>query len=77
MIGTIHCYAEGGPSGWEAVCLDFDVAAQGDTLEEAISSLTEAVALYLETVGALPEEERRRFYRRRAPLGLWLRWGMH
>ena len=44
--------------GYVALCPEFDVASQGDTVEEARSNLVEAVALFLET--ADPSEIQRR-----------------
>jgi len=45
--------------GYVALCPEFDVASQGDSVEEARRNLAEAVALFLET--AEPSEiERRR-----------------
>ena len=35
--------------GYAALCPEFDVASQGDTLENALANLREAVQLYLET----------------------------
>ena len=35
--------------GYSALCLDLDVASEGDTVEEAKKNLMEAVNLYLET----------------------------
>ncbi|MBZ0203607.1 MAG: type II toxin-antitoxin system HicB family antitoxin [Ignavibacteria bacterium] len=35
--------------GFYSLCLDVDVASQGDTIEEARSMLIEAVELYLES----------------------------
>jgi predicted RNase H-like HicB family nuclease len=32
-----------------AQCLEFDVASQGDTVEEALDNLREAIQLYLES----------------------------
>lgn len=40
---------------WVAQCLEFDVASQGDTREEAICMFREAAALYIEELGHLPE----------------------
>lgn len=70
---TVRCLAERDPSGWEILCLDFDIASQGDTLEAAITNMREAIDLYLGRVAELPENERRRFLHRRAPLPLRLR----
>jgi len=40
-----------------AQCLEFDVASQGDTVEEALGNLREAVRLHLEspTATVMPE----------------------
>jgi len=40
-----------------AQCLEFDVASQGDTVEEALDNLREAVELFLEppTASVMPE----------------------
>jgi predicted RNase H-like HicB family nuclease len=44
--------------GYVALCPEFDVASQGDTVEEAKRNLAEAVSLFLET--ADPSEIERR-----------------
>jgi predicted RNase H-like HicB family nuclease len=36
-------------SGYTALCLDLDVASQGQTVQQARDNLLEAVTLYLET----------------------------
>ena len=41
-------------NGYVAICPEFDVASQGDTVEQAKANLREAVELFLET--ASPEE---------------------
>jgi predicted RNase H-like HicB family nuclease len=38
--------------GYIAICPEFDVASQGDTVEEARANLTEALTLFLETADA-------------------------
>ncbi len=80
QAGNMHvlrCYAEGRPGAWEAVCLDFDLAVQGESLEDVLGSLKKAIGMYLETVHELPEEERKRFLNRRAPLSLRLKFLWH
>jgi hypothetical protein len=67
MSQYLRCCAEGRPGHWEAFCLDFDLAVQGESLPEVIESLSTAIALYLERVTELPAVERGRFLRRRAP----------
>jgi predicted RNase H-like HicB family nuclease len=44
--------------GYVALCPEFDIASQGDTVEESRRNLAEAVALFLET--ADPSEITRR-----------------
>ncbi len=46
---------EGG--GYVALCPKYDVASQGDTIEEARANLVEALTLFLECAG--PAEVRR------------------
>jgi len=36
-------------AGYSSLCLELDIASEGDTLQEAKSNLREAVQLYLET----------------------------
>ena len=69
----LTCYAWGRPGDWEALCVDYDLPAQGETLEEVRRELADAVDTYLEYVADLPESERREFLNRKAPLGLRLR----
>ena len=45
--------------GYVALCPEFDIASQGDTVEEARANLTEALALFFES--ADPAEVERRF----------------
>ena len=68
---VVHCMAEGTQGQWEAICLNFDIAVQGDTFEEVYHSLDEAVRSYLETVHTYPEDDKRRLLSRSVPL--WLR----
>lgn len=69
----VTCYAEGRPGQWEAVCLDFDIAVQGASLDEVFDGIRKAVADYAAYVAGLPEAERTAFLHRRAPLWLRLR----
>lgn len=72
-IRTLHCYASGRDGDWEAICLDLDIAVQGSSFEEVARSLHDAVTLYLESVGSLPEEQQRYLLHRPAPLGVRLK----
>ena len=46
--------------GYVALCPEFDIASQGDFIEEARKNLTEAVQLFLETADPSEIEKRRR-----------------
>jgi predicted RNase H-like HicB family nuclease len=63
----LKVYIEGFDGQWEALCLDFDIAVQGTTIDAAIASMKEAIAIYLQRVQELPERERAAFLRRRVP----------
>jgi predicted RNase H-like HicB family nuclease len=45
--------------GYVALCPEFDVVSQGDTVEEAKRNLTEALSLFLETADPSEIERRR------------------
>ncbi len=77
MRRMLRCYAEGRDSEWEAICLDFDIAVQGESFEEVFHSLDDAVSLYLESVAALPASERTHLLERPAPLSVRLRFLAH
>jgi hypothetical protein len=63
------CYAEGDPTGkWEAICLDYDIAIEGHSLDSVIGDLRAAVHEYIEYAQSLPAKERRRLLNRRVPL---------
>jgi predicted RNase H-like HicB family nuclease len=53
---TIHAviYKDADSDQWVAVCLEYNVASQGDTEEDAREMIKEAVELYLED--ASPKE---------------------
>lgn len=72
-IRILHCYASGRDSDWEGICLDLDIAVQGDSFEDVLQSLHDAVSLCLETVGTLPEEQQAHLLHRPAPLGVRLK----
>lgn len=69
----VRCYAEGQDDRWEAICLDFDLAVQGSSFDEARRRMRESIIAYLEYVDDLPENEREAFLKRRAPLRIRLR----
>lgn len=73
MQRVLRCYAEGNNSGWEAFCLELDIAIQADTLKDAMDDLHGAIAIHLESVMDLPEAEREHLLYRPAPLTMRLK----
>jgi len=74
----LRCYARGQHGKWEAFCIDFDLAVQGDSFDEVYNSLAKAVGSYVERVHELPEADQERLLNRRAPLAsrLTFLWGL-
>jgi hypothetical protein len=68
MQKGLRCFAEKSDSGWQAICVDLDIAVQGDSFEEVKELLDSDIAMYLESVAELPEDDRHRLLNRRAPL---------
>jgi len=66
-------YAEGRGDRWEAICLDLDVAVQGESFEEVYNSILDAVPAYIESLSDLPEADQARLLDRRSPLSLRFR----
>ena len=77
MSKNLRCFAEGRDGDWEAICLDLDIAVQGDSFEEVFNSLREAISLYFETVADLSPQERRSLFQRPAPLSVRLKFLTH
>jgi predicted RNase H-like HicB family nuclease len=47
-------------SGYSALCPEYDIASQGDSIEEARNNLVEALSLFFECADAI--EVQRRFH---------------
>jgi hypothetical protein len=69
----LRCFAEQRDGAWEALCVDLDLAVQGDSFEQVYRDLADAVAQYIDHVHTLPPAEQRRLLRRKAPVALRLR----
>ena len=70
------CVAQPLESGdWEAFSLDFDIAVQAATFDDAKSALQHAVATYIEDAMKEAEPHRSRLLNRRTPLWVRLVWG--
>ena len=70
MNKKLLCYASGHETQWEAICVDFDLAAHGQSFKEVQERLSDMIRTYVED--ALKEDERTsaRLLERRAPLAL-------
>lgn len=64
---VLSCYAAGRDDSWEAICLDFDIAVQGDSFADVSKKLSEAIHAYIEYVVTLPADEQVDLLHRRAP----------
>jgi predicted RNase H-like HicB family nuclease len=68
MNRTLLCVAEGREGEWEAICLDLDIAVQGQSFDEVRSLLNEAICTYLEDACREDASVRDKLLNRRAPL---------
>jgi hypothetical protein len=70
---SYFCIAEGcDDQGWQAICLNLDIAVEGATLADAKMRLDAAVGDYIEQVLKLPAADRRRLLNRSIPFALKL-----
>ena len=67
----------GRDGAWEALCVDFDIAVQGDSLQDVQHLLNDAVAFYIQDAHREQESVKHKLLNRRAPwyttLGLTLK----
>jgi hypothetical protein len=70
----IRCYARReAPGAWVALCLDFDLAAQGETFEEARNHLDGMITEYVADALTGPDRDHAAsLLNRRAPWRYWL-----
>ena len=73
---VLRCIAEGRQGQWEAVCLDFDLAVQGDSFDEVYHQLNDMIVSYVQEVCEYEEKDRTRLLSRRAPFLLRLKFVM-
>lgn len=71
---AIECIAHGAGDQWEAVCLDFDLAVQGRSLEEVTRVLREMIASYIEDAMKESEPVRTQMLNRSVPFRVRLSW---
>lgn len=63
----MRCYAYRSGPVWEAICVNFDIATFGASLDEVKASLAVCIEMYLEDVETLPTADRQRLLKRRSP----------
>ena len=64
---TLHCYAHGRGSAWEAICVDLDIAVNGRSHSEVKTLLEAAIKTYIEDAKAEGDEVAARLLSRRSP----------
>jgi hypothetical protein len=74
MSKAVLCVASGQGSEWEAFCLDYDLAVQGQSFEEVRRLLKDAIEMYVDTAVKEPEPNRSRLLARKAPFSVRLMW---
>jgi hypothetical protein len=67
MRRRLLCVARGCDGDWEAICLDLDVAVQGESLDDVRSLLNQAICTYFEDARKEDDETRIRLVNRRVP----------
>ena len=71
----LRCMAWKEGEQWIAICLDFNLAAQDDTVAEVKRRLSDQVVSYLkEAITGADQEHAGYLLRRRAPVRYWLRY---
>jgi hypothetical protein len=71
----LRCYAEIDNDVWVAVCLDFCLAVQGDSLNEVKKKLEMQIADYVhDALVGDDQEYAHQLLTRKAPLNFWLRY---
>jgi hypothetical protein len=80
-MGHVTCFAWGQANQWEALCVDYDIAATGRTFDDVRQRLHEAIADYLALVEQEAPEDRHRLLNRKSPwhlrAQLWAAYGLH
>jgi hypothetical protein len=65
---VLRCYIEGAGRSWQGICVDLDIAAEGESLEEVRTVLDDMISTYLDSAMTYPTEERQRLLNRKSPL---------
>jgi predicted RNase H-like HicB family nuclease len=74
MTEFLTCIAKGHDGHWEAICLDLNIATQGQSLREVQRLLGEAIRTYIEDACKEDDATRDQLLSRQAPLHVRLYW---
>jgi predicted RNase H-like HicB family nuclease len=74
MTKYLICIARGHGDVWEALCLDLDLAAQGESFEDVRSRLNSMIQSYVADASREGEPARSKLLSRRAPFHARLTW---
>ncbi|MGD0960468.1 MAG: DUF1902 domain-containing protein [Methylomonas sp.] len=71
----VKCYAEQEGDYWIALCLDFNLAAQGETFEEVKFKLEAMIAEYVyDALAGIDKPYAAQLLSRRAPFSSWFKY---
>lgn len=73
---VVRAYAHGHDGLWEAICVDLDIAVQGESFEEVRAKLGNAIDGYVEDVKRLSPSDAHRLLNRRAPIWVGLKFAL-
>lgn len=70
----LRCMAYYQDSVYVAVCLDLSLAAQADSMKEAMDKLEKQIDAFLEEAKSEPQYAKDLILNRKAPMSLWLKY---
>jgi hypothetical protein len=70
MNSKLLCYAYGHGNSWEAICVDFDLAVQGQSFEDVQERLNKMIRSYILDARQEDDQTASRLLNRRAPFSL-------
>jgi hypothetical protein len=76
MQFTFWCIVRGHGTEWEGLCLDLDIGAHGQSLDDVKMLLEEAIGTYIQDAFKEDEATRDRLLARRAPFLVRLSWAL-
>ena len=72
---VLRCYAEHRDGTWQALCLDFTLAAQGDSPEGVIEKLEAQICEYVEdALVGIDKDHSKELIKRKAPPKYWAKY---